>query len=211
MKHVVKSLWIRCEYGPIDSINCIRRNLFETVVDKYPDFLESEIIYRLKQRCNKIKIYKSDWYDQLRTVWRVTRNHSRWPHTLQIPGECEQCHLAWRGIGNSIWIHLYGLDQVYAARNAEVLTCHEVQLKEINIQPDWVEFDPLEIWQNVCECIEGAVRNLVILDINPNDIIALAVTNQRETTLLWNSETGKPLYNAIGKSLPMPRATHTQC
>lgn len=88
---------------------------------------------------------------------------------------------------------------MYAARNAEVLTCHEIQLKEINTQPDWVEFDPLEIWQNVCDCIEGAVRNLVILDINPNDIIALAVTNQRETTILWNSETGKPLFNAIGK------------
>lgn len=80
-----------------------------------------------------------------------------------------------------------------------MLTCHEVQLKEINTQSDWVEFDPLEIWQNVGECIEGAVRNLIILDINPNDIIALAVTNQRETTILWNSETGKPLYNAIGK------------
>lgn len=93
-----------------------------------------------------------------------------------------------------------GLHQVYAARNAEVLTCHEIQLKEINTQPDWVEFDPLEIWQSVCDCIEGAVRNLIILDINPNDVIALALTNQRETTILWNSETGKPLYNAIGKS-----------
>lgn len=94
---------------------------------------------------------------------------------------------------------ILNLYQVYAARNAEVLTCHEIQLKEINTQPDWVEFDPLEIWQNVCDCIEGAVRNLVILDINPNDIVALAVTNQRETTILWNGETGKPLYNAIGK------------
>lgn len=89
--------------------------------------------------------------------------------------------------------------QIYAARNAEVLTCHEVELKEINTQSDWVEFDPLEIWQSVVECIETVVKNLKILDINPDDIVALAITNQRETTVLWHKLTGVPLYNAIGE------------
>lgn len=74
-------------------------------------------------------------------------------------------------------------------------------MKEINTQIDWVEFDPVEIYQNVIECIQGAIQNLIILDINPDDIIAVAVTNQRETTILWNKITGKPLYNAIGKNL----------
>lgn len=88
--------------------------------------------------------------------------------------------------------------KVYAARNAEVLTCHEVQVKEICTQQSWVEVDPLEIWQNVLECIQVAVQNLVILDINPDDICALALTNRRDTTVLWHKVTGRPLYNAIG-------------
>lgn len=88
---------------------------------------------------------------------------------------------------------------MYAARNAEVLTCHEVQVKEISTQQSWVEVDPLEIWQNVLECIQVAVQNLVILDINPDDICALALTNRRDTTVLWHKHTGRPLYNAIGK------------
>lgn len=57
----------------------------------------------------------------------------------------------------------------------------------------------MEIWQSVVECIEAVVKNLNILDINPDDIVALAVTNQRETTVLWHKLTGLPLYNAIGE------------
>lgn len=74
-------------------------------------------------------------------------------------------------------------------------------MKEISHQPGWLEFDPIEIWQGVVECIENATQNLIILDISPADIVALAVTNQRETTVLWNQLTGLPLYNAIGKAL----------
>lgn len=97
--------------------------------------------------------------------------------------------------------------QVYAARNAEVLTCHEVQLKEINTQPNWVEIDPLEIWQNVLECIQVALQNLVILDIDPDDICALALTNRRDTIVLWHKVTGRPLYNAIGIGIKLAWST----
>uniref|UniRef100_A0A8D9FB89 glycerol kinase n=2 Tax=Cacopsylla melanoneura TaxID=428564 RepID=A0A8D9FB89_9HEMI len=47
------------------------------------------------------------------------------------------------------------------------------------------------------QCIEKCVGYLVDLDIDPNDIVAIGITNQRETTILWDSKTGKPLYNAI--------------
>lgn len=94
---------------------------------------------------------------------------------------------------------------VYASRNAEILTCHETALREISTQTDWIEFDPVEIWTNVVACIEGAVQNLVILDINPDDLVAISVANQRETTLLWNKTTGKPLYNAIGECVTQER------
>lgn len=42
------------------------------------------------------------------------------------------------------------------------------------------------------------VDNLKKLDINPEDVVGIGVTNQRETTIVWNSVTGQPLYSAIG-------------
>lgn len=88
---------------------------------------------------------------------------------------------------------------MYAAKNAEILTCHEVKLTEISSLPGWSEFDGNAIWRSVLECIEISIKNLIILDINPADIVALGICNQRETTILWDSNTGFPVYNAIGK------------
>jgi len=86
---------------------------------------------------------------------------------------------------------------VYAAKNAEILTCHEVKLVELSPCPGWSEFDANVIWKSVLECIEVSIKNLLILDINPSTIIALGICNQRETTIVWDSNTGLPLYNAI--------------
>uniref|UniRef100_A0A2M4BHS6 glycerol kinase n=1 Tax=Anopheles marajoara TaxID=58244 RepID=A0A2M4BHS6_9DIPT len=87
---------------------------------------------------------------------------------------------------------------IYATRNAEVLTCHELPLEPISPQAGWVEFDPLDIWRAARTCLETAVQNLIILDINPLDIVAIGVCNQRETTVIWDRTTGQPLCNAIG-------------
>ncbi|XP_053669620.1 glycerol kinase [Anopheles nili] len=87
---------------------------------------------------------------------------------------------------------------IYATRNAEVLTCHESHLECHSPQSGWVEFEPLTIWQTARVCLETAVKNLIILDINPLDIVAIGVCNQRETTVLWDRTTGSPLCNAIG-------------
>ncbi|XP_055693793.1 glycerol kinase [Lutzomyia longipalpis] len=86
---------------------------------------------------------------------------------------------------------------IYAARNAEILTCHEVALKQISPKPGWIEYDPVDVWKSVIECIEVAIRNLVLLDINPQDIIAVGLTNQRETVVVWSVDTGEVLHNAI--------------
>ncbi|XP_059607835.1 glycerol kinase [Phlebotomus argentipes] len=86
---------------------------------------------------------------------------------------------------------------IYASRNAEILTCHEVSLKQLSPRPGWVEYDPVEVWKSVVECIEVAIRNLVLLDINPQDIIAVGLTNQRETVVVWSGDTGEVLHNAI--------------
>jgi glycerol kinase len=66
--------------------------------------------------------------------------------------------------------------------------------QQIYPKPGWVEHNPLEIWQSTCEVINEALRKN---KIKVNNIIAVGVTNQRETTVLWDKDTGKPVYNAI--------------
>jgi glycerol kinase len=61
-------------------------------------------------------------------------------------------------------------------------------------KPGWVEHDALEIWHNTVEVVTQAKANA---GIEAADLAALGVTNQRETTVLWDRRTGKPLYNAL--------------
>ncbi|CAH2073973.1 unnamed protein product, partial [Iphiclides podalirius] len=86
---------------------------------------------------------------------------------------------------------------VFAANTSEVLTFHQVSLNRFSPQEGWIEQDALEIFNAVLECIEVAVDNLKKLDIDPGDIVGIGITNQRETTIVWNSMTGEPLYSAI--------------
>ena len=59
-------------------------------------------------------------------------------------------------------------------------------------KPGWVEHDPEEIWQSVKNSIDKVLRK-----VDPKSISAIGITNQRETTVVWNKKTGKPVYNAI--------------
>lgn len=63
--------------------------------------------------------------------------------------------------------------------------------------PSWHEHDPLEIVSSVEQCIDEAVKQFETQGHNVNTIKAVGITNQRETTVLWNKKTGEPLYNAI--------------
>ncbi len=58
----------------------------------------------------------------------------------------------------------------------------------------WVEHNPEEIWQSTLQSMQKVVS---ALQLKPSDIIAAGITNQRETTILWDRKTGEPLYNAI--------------
>ncbi|XP_059047649.1 glycerol kinase-like [Achroia grisella] len=86
---------------------------------------------------------------------------------------------------------------VFAANTSEVLTYHQIPLKRFSPQEGWVEQDALEILNAVLECIEVTTDNLRKLDISPEDVVGIGITNQRETTIVWNSVTGLPLYSAI--------------
>ncbi len=61
-------------------------------------------------------------------------------------------------------------------------------------QPGWVEHNPMEIWESQSEVLVDVIAKTAI---QPGEIAALGITNQRETTVVWDKQTGKPLYNAI--------------
>jgi glycerol kinase len=68
------------------------------------------------------------------------------------------------------------------------------EFKQIYPQPGWVEHDPAAIWQTQ---LSTAQRSLKKAKISADDLAAIGITNQRETTLLWDRKTGQPVYNAI--------------
>uniref|UniRef100_A0A8D3DUQ4 Probable glycerol kinase n=1 Tax=Scophthalmus maximus TaxID=52904 RepID=A0A8D3DUQ4_SCOMX len=87
---------------------------------------------------------------------------------------------------------------VFNSKTAELLSHHQVEIKQSFPKEGWVEEDPKEILQSVYECMERTCEKLTLLNIDISNIKAIGVTNQRETTLVWDKETGEPLYNAIG-------------
>jgi len=77
---------------------------------------------------------------------------------------------------------------------SRVIAIDQKEHRQIYPQPGWVEHDPEEIWQRTQEVIQGALAKA---GIDAGEIAAIGVTNQRETTIVWNRRTGKPYYNAI--------------
>ena len=75
-----------------------------------------------------------------------------------------------------------------------VVAVDQKEHKQIYPKPGWVEHDPLEIWERTRAVIQGA---LVKGNISPAEIAAVGITNQRETTVVWDRGTGQPVYNAI--------------
>ncbi|MCS3915223.1 glycerol kinase [Caldanaerobacter subterraneus subsp. tengcongensis MB4] len=68
------------------------------------------------------------------------------------------------------------------------------EFRQIYPKPGWVEHDPMEIWESQIEVAKGVIEKA---GIKPEDIAAIGITNQRETTVVWDKNTGKPIYNAI--------------
>uniref|UniRef100_A0A673J0I7 glycerol kinase n=1 Tax=Sinocyclocheilus rhinocerous TaxID=307959 RepID=A0A673J0I7_9TELE len=85
---------------------------------------------------------------------------------------------------------------VFNAKTAELLSHHQVEIKQSFPKEGWVEEDPKEILQSVYECMDRTCEKLTQLNIDISNIKAIGVTNQRETTLVWDKETGEPLYNS---------------
>jgi glycerol kinase len=76
----------------------------------------------------------------------------------------------------------------------KVVGVDQKEHEQIYPKPGWVEHDPMEIWARTQDVIKGALQKA---NVSPSDIAAVGVTNQRETTVVWEKATGKPVYNAI--------------
>ena len=79
-------------------------------------------------------------------------------------------------------------------RGGRIIACDQREHEQIYPKPGWVEHDPQEIWNRTQEVIAGALQQK---SLKPSDLAAVGITNQRETTVLWNRRTGEPVHNAI--------------
>jgi glycerol kinase len=75
-----------------------------------------------------------------------------------------------------------------------VVSIHQMEHEQIYPKPGWVEHNPKEIWARTQDVVKGALAKA---GATAGDIAAVGVTNQRETTIVWNKNTGEPYYNAI--------------
>ena len=75
-----------------------------------------------------------------------------------------------------------------------VVAVDQKEHRQIYPKPGWVEHDALEIWARTQEVINGALK---VRRLQSADIVAIGITNQRETTVVWDKNTGQPIYNAI--------------
>jgi glycerol kinase len=79
-------------------------------------------------------------------------------------------------------------------RNSQIISIAQREFPQIFPKPGWVEHDPRDIWDTQAGVISEALSRAAL---TPEQIAAIGITNQRETTVIWDRETGEPIYNAI--------------
>lgn len=79
-------------------------------------------------------------------------------------------------------------------KNGNICATAQKEFEQIFPKPGWVEHDPIEIWSTQLSVASEAMAKL---GIHPTQVEGIGIANQRETTILWNKNTGEPIYNAI--------------
>lgn len=79
-------------------------------------------------------------------------------------------------------------------KEGKIKSVGQLEHEQIFPKAGWVEHDPLEIWQNIRKAVGTALSEA---EVNHHEIAAVGITNQRETAVVWDKTTGKPIYNAI--------------
>jgi len=97
--------------------------------------------------------------------------------------------------------YLLALDQgtsssrsIVFAPDGRIVSMAQQELLQIYPHPGWVEHDPREIWSNQLATMRAVLKNA---NIRAEEIACIGISNQRETTVVWNRKTGQPIYNAI--------------
>jgi glycerol kinase len=79
-------------------------------------------------------------------------------------------------------------------RKGDIIALDQKEHQQIYPKPGWVEHDPVEIWRNTEAVVASTLGKK---GLTPGDLAAVGITNQRETTMLWDRRTGKPAHNAV--------------
>ena len=79
-------------------------------------------------------------------------------------------------------------------KEQNILNLSQKEFTQIYPKAGWVEHNPLEIWASQYAVLQEVIAKA---NITPEDIAAIGITNQRETTIVWDKNTGEPVYNAI--------------
>ena len=90
-------------------------------------------------------------------------------------------------------------------KNGKIISLAQKEFTQYYPKPGWVEHDPMEIWSSQASVITEAILKE---NLKAENISAIGITNQRETTVVWEKETGQPIYNAI---VWQDRRTAEQC
>src|SRR3974377_2165211 len=80
------------------------------------------------------------------------------------------------------------------SRSGQIVATAQKEHQQIYPRPGWVEHSPAEIWARTLEVISEAMQSK---GLAASDLAAVGITNQRETTVVWNRKTGQAVYNAI--------------
>jgi glycerol kinase len=78
--------------------------------------------------------------------------------------------------------------------NGNIVSMAQQEFRQIYPQPGWVEHDPIELWNSQWSTARQVLKNA---GLKAQDLAGIGITNQRETTIVWNRRTGEPVYNAI--------------
>ncbi|GMT15824.1 hypothetical protein PFISCL1PPCAC_7121 [Pristionchus fissidentatus] len=81
--------------------------------------------------------------------------------------------------------------------DGEIVASNQIEVRQIFPHPGWVEMDPNELINTVLECIAKTCEKLKNFGISPSEIQSVGIANQRETIVIWDRDSGHPLYNAI--------------
>jgi glycerol kinase len=79
-------------------------------------------------------------------------------------------------------------------KKGNIISLSQKEFTQIYPHPGWIEHNPEEIWKTQIEAAKEAIQKV---GLSPSDIASIGITNQRETTVLWDKNTGRSVYNAI--------------